>query len=402
MLEHLKTLPSDPILGLMARFRDDPHPAKIDLGVGVYKDEHGETPVMRAVRAAEQALLAQQRTKSYVGPGGNAGFCRLLEALTLGAGHEAIRADRARTLQTPGGCGALRLAAELVHLANPAATIHVSDPTWANHVPLLTSVGLRLASYPYYDRETQSVSFEALLATLEQAPERDVVLVHGCCHNPTGADLTLAQWEALAEVVVRRRLLPLVDIAYQGLGDGLDADVAGARLLAQRVPEALIATSCSKNFGLYRERVGALTVIGEAPAHAQAAYSQLLKIARGIYSMPPDHGASIVERILADERLGASWREELGSMCARLQGLRRLLAQHLEQALPGRSFAFLVRQRGMFSLLPLPPGAAERLAGEHHVYMTADGRTNVAGVSEANVDHLARSVAAVLRAAGRG
>lgn len=397
MLETLKLLPSDPILGLLAAYRADPAARKLDLGVGVYKDEQGETPILEAVRAAEQALLAEQTTKAYIGPGGNDAFNAAVTALLLGEAHPALRAGRVRTLQSPGGCGALRLGAELIHGATAgAAIVHVSDPTWANHVPLLSGAGLKLERYPYYDPASGGVRFAAMLERLDELPAGSVVLLHGSCHNPTGADLTEAQWQALAELLQKRRLLPFVDIAYQGLGGGLEQDACGARLLAGALPEMLIAVSCSKNFGLYRERVGALIVVGASGTQAEAAASQLRKIARGLYSMPPDHGAAIVARILADAPRAALWHSELARMRERMQSLRDELTRALARTCPRHDFGAIARQRGMFSLLTLPPGAVDRLREQHHVYMTADGRINIAGLRRDSIPHLAEALGAVL------
>lgn len=396
MFENLQALPEDPILGLMAAFRADTATRKIDLGVGVYKDEHGKTPVLAAVRAAERAVLADQQTKTYTGPGGNDQFNSLMAELVLGGKHSAITSRRVRALQAPGGCGALRLGAELLTITGSKPTIHVSDPTWANHVPLLSGAGLKLEKYPYFDARTGTVRFDAMLERLNALPAGDVVLLHGCCHNPTGADLSLDQWRKIADVLVQRRLVPYVDIAYQGLGEGIEADAEGARLVASTVPEALIAVSCSKNFGLYRERVGLLMVLTETEAQATASASHLRKIARGIYSMPPDHGAAIVARILSDAKLTEDWRNELNAMRERMMKLRGAFAAALAKNGKAEVASAIDRQRGMFSMLPLKPEAADTLREKHHIYMTRDGRINIAGISLEQVDFLAESVASVL------
>src|ERR1700735_1515172 len=277
----------------MAKYRADSSPLKVDLGVGVYRDLSGNTPVLDTVRRAEQRVLAAQTTKSYVAAAGREEFNRAVEELVLGQAHTVRRDGRARTVQAPGGCGALRVGAELIRAAAPAVTVHISDPTWGNHTPLLGSSGLRLERYPYYDTATNQLRFEAMLERLDRAAEGDVVLIHACCHNPTGADLDLTQWQALAQLLKHRRLVPFLDVAYQGFAVDLDADVAGVRLVAEQVPEALIAVSFSKNLGLYRERVGALIVVGENENRADAMLSHVLQIAGSIYSMPPDHGAAI-------------------------------------------------------------------------------------------------------------
>ncbi|MBV8974960.1 MAG: aspartate/tyrosine/aromatic aminotransferase, partial [Sinobacteraceae bacterium] len=349
MFEHLAAVVPDPILGLMTAFRADPDPHKVDLGVGVYRDEHGNTPVLESVRAAESALIAQQTTKTYVGPAGNLAFNQSMEQLVLGAGHPALAAGRVRSVQTPGGCGALRLGAELIRAAAPAAVVHVSTPTWANHTPLLAGSGLKLERYPYFDAATGGVQFEAMAAALERLPAGAVVLLHASCHNPTGADLSQAQWRELLTLVRRRQLTPFIDMAYQGLGEGLDADAFGVRLFAAELPEVLCAVSCSKNFGLYRERTGSLHLISASPAAADAALTQLVRIARGIWSMPPDHGAAIVQAILAQQGLRAQWAVELEAMRRRIEGLRHALVEQLQQQCPQRDFRFIARQRGMFS-----------------------------------------------------
>jgi len=395
MFERFDMLPADPILGLLAMFRVDTSPRKIDLGVGVYKDEQGLTPIPEAVRAAERALLQEQDTKTYLGPGGNEQFNAAIGKLVLGAEHPALKAGRVQTLQAPGGCGALRIGAELLVGAR-AGTVHVSDPTWANHVPLLGGAGLKLERYPYYDANTGGVTFDAMLEKLNQLPAGDVVLLHGACHNPTGADLSPEQWKSVAAVLQQRKLVPFIDIAYQGLGDGLDQDAAGARLLAGTLPEVLVAVSCSKNFGLYRERVGALIVIGEQGSQAEAAASHLRRIARGLYSMPPDHGAAVVARILGDTSLDSLWRNELNAMRERVGELRRSLATELGKACPSQDFSAIARQRGMFSMLKLPAGAAERLRKEYAIYITGDGRINMAGLRRNAIEYVAQSVAAVI------
>jgi len=396
LFEKLQALPEDPILGLMAAFRADTAPRKIDLGVGVYKDEHGKTPVLAAVRAAEQAVLAEQQTKTYVGPGGNEQFNTLMTELVLGSSHAAVTSRRVRGIQAPGGCGALRLGAELLIATGARPTVHVSDPTWANHVPLLSNAGLKLESYPYFDRPTGKVRFEAMLERLDALPAGDVVLLHGCCHNPTGADLSLEQWRKVADVLLKRRLVPYVDIAYQGLGEGIEADAEGARLIANTVPEALIAVSCSKNFGLYRERVGLLMVLTESEQQTTAATSHLRKIARGIYSMPPDHGAAIVARILSDAQLTRDWRNELDAMRERMLKLRHALSVALARTCNAEVASAIENQRGMFSMLPVTPEGADKLREQYHIYMTRDGRINVAGIGLDAIDYLAEAVGSVI------
>ena len=395
MFGNLEALPPDPILGVTTAFRRDPDPGKVDLGVGVYRDEGGITPVPAAVRKAERELLDTQTTKTYVGPAGNLEFNDRIVALALGALAEGLK-ERTATIQTVGGCGALRMGAELLHAAAPGAVVHVSEPTWANHEPLLGNSGIALRRYPYYDPATRGVAFDRMLARLEEVPAGDVVLLHACCHNPTGVDLDPGQWSAVADLLERRGLVPFVDLAYQGFGDDLETDAAGLRLLASRLPTLLLAISCSKNFGLYRERVGALAVVAESAATARALATHQARTGRRLYSMPPDHGAAIAARVLGDATLRRSWQEELAAMVARVKSLRSLLASRLKARRPDRDFSWLPRQRGMFSLLGLAPSAIAALCEVEHVYMPPDGRINVAGVSDANVDRVADSIVRVL------
>jgi aspartate aminotransferase len=398
VLEHLDRLPPDPILGVMAAFRADSDPHKVDLGVGVFRDDAGETPVMKAVREAERQVLARQTTKTYVAAVGNAGFNEAMERLVLGQGHAALGSGRLRTIQAPGGCGALRLGAELIRAAAPDAVVHVSAPTWANHVPLLSNCGLRLERYPYFDAATGGVAFEAMLGALDRLPPRSVVLLHASCHNPTGADLEDGQWRELLGLVRRRSLLPFIDIAYQGLGRGLAEDAYGLRLFCAELPEVLVAVSCSKNFGLYRERTGALHVLSATPAAADAAISQLMRIARGLYSMPPDHGAAIVHAILTEERLRVSWEGELEAMRLRIQQLRAAAVQRLAATCPRKDFGYIARQRGMFSYLGVDAREVRELRERHHVYMMDDSRINVAGLRLDNIGYFAEAVGKVVGA----
>ena len=396
MLEHLQPLPEDPLLGVMAAYRSDPDARKVDLGVGVYKTEDGATPIPAAIAAAMERSAATQQTKVYVGQAGNERFNRAMLELALGADHVAVKDGRAGALQAPGGCGALRLGAELVNIARPEATLHLSTPTWANHVPLMANAGLKIAEYPYFDRATGGVDVAAMLAYLERLPAGDLVLLHGCCHNPTGADLAPADWDAVAEVLLRRGLVPFVDIAYQGLGDGLEADAYGARLMAAKLPEVVMAVSCSKNFGLYRERTGATFVISPSVERTGIAMGQLRKIARGMYSMPPDHGAELVALVWEDAVLRRQWIDELEAMRLRVEALRSLLVEGLKALRPEVDYSFVQRQKGMFSLLPLDGARIQRLRDEHHLYMPGDGRINVAGISRRNVGYVAQSLAAVI------
>jgi aspartate aminotransferase len=396
MFEDMNLITADSILGLMAAYRADPDPRKVDLGIGVYRDEHGDTPIPAAVRKAESALLERETTKSYVGPAGNPGYNQAMERLVFGEGHPALAAGRVRSVQTPGGCGALRLGAELVRAASPESVVYVSTPTWANHEPLLSGAGLRLERYPYYDPSTGGVQFDAMLATLGKLPPRSVVLLHACCHNPTGADLSQDQWRAVLAVVRRRQLLPFLDMAYQGLGGGLEADAFAIRLFCAELPEVMCAVSCSKNFGLYRERTGSLHVSCSTAAVADAVMSQLVRLGRGMWSMPPDHGAAIVHGILADPGLTRLWTEELEHMRERVQGLRHAVVEQLRRHCPQRDFGFVAAQRGMFSFFGISTEQVRELRIAHHIYMTGDSRMNVAGLRPENLEYFARAVAQVL------
>lgn len=399
MFQNIDRLNPDAILGLMAKFRADAFSQKVDLGVGVYRDPSGNTPVLECVRRAEQIVHDAQSTKAYVAAAGREEYNAAIEELVLGASHPARRDRRARTVQAPGGCGALRLGAEIIRAAAASAspstvTVHVSDPTWGNHMPLLGSSGLRLERYPYYEAKSHRLRFEEMLERLARAPAGDVVLVHGSCHNPTGADLTLAQWQTLTALLQERRLVPFVDLAYQGFGEGLDADAAGLRMVTETLPESLIAVSNSKNLGLYRERVGALVVIAESAQRADAVQSHVLQIARGMYSMPPDHGAAVAACIFADAVLRRTWEAELTQMRRRMHEMRALLASELREAVGDRSFDFIESQHGMFSLLGISRSAVEALRETHHIYMVDDSRINVAGIMPHNAAYVARAVAA--------
>jgi aspartate aminotransferase len=395
MFESLVRVPPDPILSVSAAFQADDSPDKVDLGVGVYKDEHGKTPIMRAVRTAEQELLAEQSTKTYVSPIGNTGCNALMTELVLGSDHAGRKADLSLA-QTPGGSGALRLGAELLQAARPGATILVSDPTWANHIPLLGTVGLKVDRYPYYDPQHPGVLFDRMLGHLDAQPAGTIVVLHACCHNPTGQDLTPAQWSEVASVVARRGLLPFMDLAYLGLGEDLDRDAASVRLMARAVPEMLVAVSCSKNFGIYRERTGVLIALNADAERAAITTGHLGRLARTLWSMPPDHGAAIVQRVLSQPALRQDWMTELSHMARRINGLRALLADRLSAA-SGTDYGWIGAQRGMFSRLPLSTTQVGFAREQHRLYMPPDGRINIAGVSPANVDRVAAGLIAAVR-----
>ncbi|RNJ41638.1 aromatic amino acid aminotransferase [Mesorhizobium erdmanii] len=393
MFEDLQPAPADKILALIGLYRADPRPNKVDLGVGVYKDRDGKTPVMRAVREAEKRLLNSQDTKTYLGLAGDTGFNAVMAKLAFGPGADMTRI---RAAQAPGGSGALRLVAELLKRTRSDATIWLSDPTWPNHMPVMRAAGLQIREYPYFDAASGAVRFDDMLAALRTAKSGDVVLLHGCCHNPTGANLDSAQWQAVTDLMVERGLLPFVDIAYQGFGDGLEADALGLRLLAAKVPEMVVASSCSKNFAVYRDRVGAAMVLARDSAQADVAMSQMLSAARAMYSMPPDHGAAAVRIVLEDASLRADWEAELEEMRLRMLRLRVAFAEALRRQSNSDRFDFVASHRGMFSRLGLTEAQVERLRAEHGVYMVGDSRINVAGLPEDGMDALAKAIVSVL------
>ena len=395
MLDVLPRLPDDPILGLAAACRADPSPHKVDLTVGIYMDEDGICPVFGAVREAQAALLAEESSKAYLPPAGVPDFNTGMRRLVLGADSAALEDSRVSSIQAPGGCGALRIGAEIVQAAAPGARVWVSDPSWPVHIPLLGSVGLAFETYRYYDAATRGVNFEAMLEDLKPARRGDLVLLHGCCHNPCGADLSAAQWQTLGDRAEAQGFTPFIDIAYQGLGAGLEQDAAGLRHLAERLPEMIIAASCSKNMGLYRERTGCTIFLCKDAANAQAVLSQAKVAARRVYSMPPAHGALLAARVLTDAALTRRWEQELQRMCARINALRAALVDKL-QAATGRDFAFIRGEKGMFSFLGLSAAQVDTLRQQHSVYMLGSSRINVAGVNARNIDYLANAVAAVL------
>lgn len=397
MFDSLNPLPADPILGLMAAHRSDTNPRKIDLGVGVYKDEQGNTPVMRAVKAAESRLVQNQASKTYVSPAGSATFNALIADLVLGDSLTKTLGDRRVTFQTPGGCGGLRLAAEFIQKVRPGSKILVSDPTWANHIPLLGEAGLQIETYPYYDYRNHGIRFDDMMDRISKAGPGDLVLLHGCCHNPCGADLDQDQWQAVATLAQKNGFTPFIDLAYQGLGDGLTDDSYGVRLLAETLPELIVVSSCSKNFGLYRERTGALTVIAGNAGAVQAAASQIASTARGMYSMPPDHGASVVAEILADSALNRDWELELTEVRERINSLRSALVVELNKQGIDRDFGFIEQEKGMFSFLGLSVDQVQTLINDFSIYLVNSSRINIAGINSSNIEYLAKSIAAVLK-----
>ncbi|WP_172151002.1 amino acid aminotransferase [Pseudomonas tumuqii] len=387
-------VPGDPILGLMEAYRSDRNPAKLDLGVGVYKDAQGLTPIPRAVKLAEQRLVDGETSKSYIGGHGDALFCSHLARLVLGAASPLLAAQRAAASQTPGGTGALRLAADFIGHCLPGRGIWLSDPTWPIHETIFAEAGLRVGHYPYVGADNR-LNVEAMIATLSHLPQGDVVLLHACCHNPTGFDLAEDDWRRVLEVIKARELLPLIDFAYQGFGAGLEQDAWAVRLFASELPELLITGSCSKNFGLYRERTGALIVCSSEAEKLLDVRSQLAAIARNLWSTPPAHGAAVVATILDDGELMPLWRDELEAMRQRVAGLRLGLVEALRPYGLAERFAHIAEQRGMFSYTGLSPQQVQRLRDEYSVYMVGSGRANVAGLDGERLAQLARAIAQV-------
>jgi len=398
VFDKLEMAPPDPILGLQEAFSRDPNPAKVNLSVGVYKDASGQTPVLRAVKRAEERILRQEITKDYLGIAGSSEYAAAVQRLLLGQGHEAIAGSLAVTAHTPGGTGALRVAGELLQRARPGLCIWLSEPTWPNHLNVFRASGLAIKTYPYFDAEANDLAFDRMVAAMRQIPEGDAVLLHGCCHNPTGIDPTPDQWLEIAQVVAERGLLPLVDLAYQGLAQGIREDTVGVLSLYKPGRELLIASSFSKNFGLYNERVGALTGVATSQDTAAAVLSQMKRCIRANYSNPPAHGAAIVTTVLDDPTLCADWETELHGMCERIRQMRRLFVETLAAKGVQRDFAFVSRQRGMFSYSGLTPRQVQSLRQDHSVYIVGDGRINVAGMTEANMGTLCQAIANVLRA----
>lgn len=394
MFEQIQRVPGDAILGLIEAFNNDTNPQKVDLGVGVYRDAAGTTPVMRAVKEAEALLLKNETTKSYIGSHGDPRYGKVILPMVLGEASPVLAAKRASATQSPGGTGALRLAADFIRTQLPGRGIWVSDPTWPNHLGIFQAAGLELGKYPYVDAENR-LDFPGMLAALKEIPVGDVVVLHACCHNPSGFDLSREQWQQVLEVVQERELLPLVDFAYQGFGEGLEEDAYGARLLAESLDEMLITSSCSKNFGIYRERTGALIAIAKNHEQMENVRSQIAIVARENYSNPPAHGGAIVTEILESAELAAVWREELTEMRDRINGLRRDFVEALKPHGLAEKFACVGEQRGMFSYTGLSPEQVDRLRDEFGIYMVRSGRANVAGFSDENLPYLAKAFAAV-------
>jgi aspartate/tyrosine/aromatic aminotransferase len=397
MFEKFTPAPPDAILGLTEAFRKDSNPKKVNLGVGVYKDETGNTPILASVKEAEQRILQRAKTKTYLPIDGLPAFNAATQQLLFGGDHEIVTSKRAATAQAPGGTGALRMAADTIAKLMKGARVWISNPTWPNHPSVFQSAGLEVKSYPYFNAATNDLDFEGMMATLREIPEGDVLLLHGACHNPTGVDLTPAQWQQVAEVVTQRKLLPLIDFAYQGFADGLDEDAVGLRTIAKSGVDFFVANSYSKNFGLYSERIGALTVVAQTEEAAQTILSHVKQAIRANFSNPPEHGAAIVAEVLNDPKLRAQWEREVGEMRDRINGLRHLFVETLNEKGVQRDFSFITRQRGMFSFSGLTPDQVKALRDDYSIYIVGSGRISVAGMSEESMDYLCEAIADILK-----
>ena len=389
MFESLKEQPADKILALMQTYRDDPRDGKIDLGVGVYKDASGNTPIMRAIKDAEKQLWEAETTKAYTGLAGDPAFADAMIAMVLG---DAVPRANVAAVATPGGTGAVRQGFDMVRMANPQAKVFVSDPTWPNHLSILKHMGMNMVPYRYFDDESRGVDFDGMMEDLAQAGPGDIVLVHGCCHNPTGANLNMTEWKALVDLLIKTGATPMVDIAYQGFGDGLEEDAAATRLIASSVPETIIAASCSKNFGIYRERTGLLMAVSQESGSHKVNQGTLAYLNRQNYSFPPDHGARLVTMVLNDDALRAEWKAELEEMRNGMLGLREQLASELQRLSGSDRFGFIAQHRGMFSRLGATPEQVERLREEYAIYLVGDSRLNIAGLNKESVPILAKAM----------
>ena len=396
MFEKITAAPADPILGLTDDFKANPRTHKINLGVGIYKNEAGNTPILATVKKAEAILLAQETTKSYLGIPGTPEYGLAVQQLLFGADSTLIAEKRIQTAQAPGGTGALRVAAEFIKRQLGDVTVWISNPTWANHHGVFGAAGLDTKTYGYYNAQTKDIDFDATIVDLNQAKSGDVVLLHGCCHNPTGIDPTNTQWQTLAKLCLDKGLLPMFDFAYQGFARGVEEDAQGLRIFADQVPELLVASSFSKNFGLYNERVGAFTLVAKNAEQAIISFSQVKSIARVIYSNPPAHGAAIVTQILNDAVLRAEWEQEVADMRDRIQEMRVLFVATLKQCGVDADFSFIERQNGMFSFSGLNKDQVNRLKNEFAIYIVGSGRISVAGMTKSNMLPLCKGIAAVL------
>ncbi|MEZ8824346.1 aromatic amino acid transaminase [Vibrio amylolyticus] len=392
MFSHLSEPTLDPILSLSIAYRQDERPDKVDLGIGVYRNSQGETPIMEAIKQAQDIVVETQKTKAYVGLAGCEEFNQSMTDLLL-SGTSAM--DRVATIQTPGASGALRMLGDLMKLAQPDTTVWISNPSYVNHKPVMEAAGLKVKYYSYFSPSTKQVDSARMLDELSKAGPNDVVLLHGCCHNPTGADIDFAAWQAITELSQKNGFIPFVDIAYQGFGDGLEEDAKGLRYMADNVEEMLITTSCSKNFGLYRERTGAAIVVGKSSKDVANAKGKLLTLARSTYTMPPDHGAALVKTILTDDKLTQVWKSELSDMQQRLLSLRKSLCDDLRTTHNTDQFNFIEQHKGMFTVLGFSADQMSTLREQYGIYGVGDGRINIAGLSEQHISYVANAIAQV-------
>ncbi len=396
MFENLNAIAPDPILGLIAAYAADPNPKKIDLGIGVYRDEYGNTPMLDCVVEAEKTLLATQTTKTYLGPPGVVGFNQAIAKVIFGEDSEALNQGRIRTVQTPGGTGALRVAADLIKVAGPETGLWASDPTWANHLALFPGAGVAMHSYPYFDTENSRLRFDDMTTALQQRGPGDMVLFHACCHNPCGVSPNPEQWQVIADIASDRGFTPIVDIAYMGFERGVEEDCLAVRLFADQCPELIVASSCSKNFAMYRERVGAISVIARDADKAAAIESVIHNVTRKNYSMPPSHGPAVIDIILHSDELKTQWISEVNGMRARINGLRKTMSEKIVAGGIQRDFSFLERQTGMFSFMGLSVEQVQRLKDEFAIYTVNSARVNVASFNESNMAYFIEALSAVL------
>jgi aspartate/tyrosine/aromatic aminotransferase len=396
MFEKIEMAPADPILGLTDAFKKDTNPQKVNLGVGVYKDEEGKTPILNSVKAAEKIILAEEKTKSYLPIDGSPQYRKLVQQLIFTENNNLIKTGKIATVQTPGGTGGLKVASDFIKKFYPNAKIWLSNPTWANHNKIFAAAGLETASYPYYDAETNQLNFDGMYKTLSSLSENDIVLFHACCHNPTGTDISTSQWKKLATLTEKCKFVPFFDFAYQGFGDGIDEDAEGLRIFADKVDSFLVANSFSKNFGLYNERIGALSVICQNKEEADKVLSQLKICARTNYSNPPSHGAAIVSTILSSQDLKMVWTGEVKEMCNRINSFRKLLVENLKTHGCTRDFQFLNTQKGMFSYTGLSKEQVRELRSKYAIYFVDSGRINVAGLNNDNIDYVCKAFADIL------
>lgn len=396
MFEHVNAVPPDPILGIIAAYAADPNPKKIDLGIGVYRDEQGNTPILECVKKAERILDSTQTTKSYLGPPGVTGFNSAITELIFGKDSAVLAEDRVRTVQTPGGTGALRVGADLIKAVAPGATLWLSDPTWANHNAIFAAAGLKMKSYPYFDSSRSALRFDDMMNVLRERNVNDVVLFHACCHNPCGVSPSPEQWEKITGLAAERGFTPMVDLAYLGFERGIEEDALSVRLFTEKCPELILASSCSKNFAVYRERVGAISVVGKSSEAAANVLTVINSLTRQNYSMPPTHGTGIIDIILHDGELTELWLSEVTGMRNRINALRKTLVEKIEAAGIERDFSFLERQSGMFSFLGLSVDQVARLREEFSIYTVNSARVNIASLNDSNIDYFVGALQAVL------